>query len=110
MDVRWESEADADAAIALAFHDPRISIIFDTLIENLCAIADRPLTPRELLAALPITNKERVRWTKDGRLPRSGSVTIRRGHLISVPTYSVSNVERIKSDPGILDAWRDLDG
>ena len=105
--MQWETESDA--VIALTFADPRIWTLLDNLTERLAALADRPLTPRELLIALPITNKERLRWTKDGRLARSGAVTIKRGHLISVPTYSVAVVERIRADLAVIEAWREID-
>lgn len=71
--------------------------------------ARRPLTPRLLMAALPITNKERLRWTKDGRLPRSGSVMIRAAHPVSVGTYAVDAVARLVADPSIIAAWRRAD-
>lgn len=71
--------------------------------------ARRPLTPRLLMAALPITNKERLRWTKDGRLPRSGSVTIRAAHPVSVGTYGVDTVAKLVADPSIIEAWRRAD-
>ncbi|WP_150127009.1 hypothetical protein [Sphingomonas panacis] len=71
--------------------------------------ARRPLTPRLLMAALSITNKERLRWTKDGRLPRSGSVTIRAAHPVSVSTYGVDTVAELVADPSIIAAWRRAD-
>src|SRR5580700_6776554 len=60
----------------------------DDLAEALARIAWRPLTPRLVAAALGISGQERARWTKDGRLPQSGQVLVRRGPLLSVPTYS----------------------
>ncbi|MEH3101646.1 hypothetical protein [Sphingomonas adhaesiva] len=78
-------------------------------VDALVGPARRPLTPRLLLAALPITNKERFRWTKDGRLPRSGSVTIRAAHPVSVGTYAVDAVARLVADPSIIAAWRRAD-
>ena len=106
--MRWETETDA--IIPLAFSDARLWMIVEKMAEQLLAIATRPLTPRELLAALPISNKERLRWTKDGRLPRSGAVTIRRGHLIAVPTYRVADVEQIRANLSVVEAWREFDG
>jgi hypothetical protein len=73
---------------------------------ELTAIAFRPFTPRLLVTALSITNQERLRWTKDGRLRTSGSVTIRRGQLINVPTYDVGMVEALLAKPSIIDSWR----
>lgn len=78
----------------------------EILSSELALVAFRPFTPRLLVAALSITNQERLRWTKDGRLPTSGSVTIRRGQLIHVPTYDVGMVEALLAEPSIVDAWR----
>jgi len=105
--IKWESATDA--IIPLAFSDATLWAIIERLTERLLTIAVRPLTPRELLVALPISNKERLRWTKDGRLPRSGAVTIRRGRLISVPTYRVADVEEICANLHVVEAWRESD-
>jgi hypothetical protein len=77
--------------------------------EVLAEIASRPLTPRLLVTALNITTKERLRWTKDGRLPRSGAVLVKRAHVVAVPTYAVSLVEELIARPDIIAAWRDQD-
>jgi hypothetical protein len=79
------------------------------VVAALAEIASRPLTPRLLAAALSITTKERLRWTKDGRLPRSGAVLVKRAHVVAVPTYSVSLAEELIARPDILAAWRDRD-
>ncbi|WP_137864252.1 MULTISPECIES: hypothetical protein [unclassified Sphingomonas] len=68
--------------------------------------ATRPLTPRLVLAALPITKQERVRWTKDGRLAQSGAVTMKRAQLISVPTYAIDTIAALVASPEILSRWR----
>jgi hypothetical protein len=103
----WES--DTLVGLALSIWHPKMTSMFDRLTEGLSVIADRPLTPKELLAALPITNRERLRWTKDNRLKRSGGMTIKRGKLVTVPTYSVSAAERILADHAMLDRWREAD-
>jgi hypothetical protein len=70
------------------------------LAEALAEIANRSLTPRFLVAALKITTRERLRWTKDGRLPKSGEVrTYRAAHLVVVPTYAISLVEELIARP-----------
>jgi hypothetical protein len=61
------------------------------------------------VAALNITKRERLRWTKDGRLPRSGAVLVKRAHVVAVPTYAVSLVEELMALPAILAIWRDQD-
>jgi hypothetical protein len=79
------------------------------LADALARIAWRPLTPRLVGAALGISGQERLRWTKDGRLPRSGQVAARRGNPLSVPTYSVEAIEKLARHPGIVTAWREQD-
>ena len=81
----------------------------DDLAEALARIAWRPLTRRLVAAALGISGQERARWTKDGRLPQSGQVLVRRGPLLSVPTYSVGVIEDLAAQPKILTAWREQD-
>jgi hypothetical protein len=66
----------------------------------------RPLTPRLVLDALPISTQERLRWTKDGRLAHSGAVTIRRGQPVSVTTYAVETIAALAADPAIISQWR----
>jgi hypothetical protein len=79
--------------------------------EVMAVIARRLLTPRLMTAALGIiTSRERLRWTKDGRLPSSGRVQVRRAGPPSIPTYSVSLVEGLVARPDILSAWRDQNG
>jgi hypothetical protein len=61
------------------------------------------------MTARPIANKERLRWTKDCRLPRSGSVTIRAAHPVSVGTYGVDAVAKLVAGPLIIASWRRAD-
>jgi hypothetical protein len=84
-------------------------LVLPRVAEVLAEIASRPLTPRLPVTALYITTKERLRWTKDGRLPRSGAVLVKRVHVVAVPTYAVSLVEELIARPEILAAWRDQD-
>jgi hypothetical protein len=104
---RWEWD---QATFRLILKDapdcPRFAGFCEIVSIDLTAIAFRPFTPRLLVTALSITNQERLRWTKDGRLRTSGSVTIRRGQLINVPTYDVGVVEALLAEPSIVDGWR----
>jgi hypothetical protein len=79
------------------------------LAEALARIATRPLTPRLVLEVLAISSAERVRWTKDGRLPRSGATIIKRGSLIAVPTYAVAMIEDLIAKPATITSWRQDD-
>ena len=79
------------------------------LAAALTIIACRPLTPRLVAAALGISGQERARWTKDGRLPHSGQVVVRRGSPLSIPTYSVEAIQNLAAHPEIVIAWRKRD-
>ena len=102
--LRWQSVSTASVLIT----DTRIEPdrFREMVAAHLAEVAGQPLTPRFLVAALGITSRERVRWTKDGRLKSSGSITIDRGQRIFVPVYAIEDVEILVSNPGILDRWR----
>jgi hypothetical protein len=76
---------------------------------SLRTIASRPLTPRLVQDVLGITARERLRWTKDGRLPTKGVVSFRRGQSISVRTYAPESIAKLLSDPGTIASWRAVD-
>lgn len=86
-----------------------IESVLMVLARALAIPASRPITPRLVCKALGITNRERLRWTKDRRLPQSGSVSIRRAQIISVPTYSVRRIQALADDASVIAAWRDAD-
>ncbi|MEP3145450.1 hypothetical protein [Qipengyuania citrea] len=73
------------------------------------AIATRALTPKEICKALEISNQERLRWTKDGRLKTSGTLTFAAGRRVTVPTYSARWVADLVKNHRIIDAWRKQD-
>lgn len=77
--------------------------------EVLTKIAHKPISQRRVESLLDITSAERKRWSKDGRLRPSGSAQIRRGSLISLPTYSPVMIEQLLKAPAILAAWRAFD-
>jgi hypothetical protein len=102
---------EAEQEIAIPAGDATSAeIILRELAEGLADIAWRPLTPRLLLTALNITSRERLRWTKDGRLQSSGRLQARQGTVAySVPTYSISEIEKLVACPDILARWRGQD-
>ena len=77
--------------------------------EVLTKIAHKPISQRRVESLLDITSAERRRWSKDGRLKPSGSARIRRGSLISLPTYSPVMIEQLLKSPAILADWRAFD-
>lgn len=76
------------------------------LDRRLGIIAARPLTPRLVQLALGISGKERVRWTKDGRLKSLGSSYLRGTHLVRFDTYASQYIARLARNPGIIAGWR----
>lgn len=72
-------------------------------------IANRPYTAGEVRERLGITNQERLRWTKDGRLKRGGNEIIHRGQNISVTTYDVAATDDLARSPETLERWRVAD-
>jgi hypothetical protein len=72
-------------------------------------IATRPCTPQVVVELLRIQPRERLRWTKDGRLRSSGSVSFRRGGALSCATYATEEVVRLYRRPEIIAAWRQAD-
>jgi hypothetical protein len=84
------------------------------VIEELDAVLDAfargGLTPRMVEHVLGISSRERIRWTKDGRLPKSGSASFRRGpNVIHFPLHPAHKIARLATDPSIVAAWRDAD-
>jgi hypothetical protein len=102
---RWDPQLKELTCAAAP--SPEVESRLDSLAEALARIAWRPLTPRLVAAALGISAQERVRWTKDGRLPRSGQAFARRGALLSVPTYAVALIEDLAAHPEKVAAWRE---
>lgn len=78
----------------------------DQLIEK---ISDRTLEPREVEALLSISSKERVRWTKDRRLPTEGRGSFRRGDKISYSTYSARKILKLSRNQKLIADWRAAD-
>lgn len=76
---------------------------------RLDAIAKRPLSPNLVEALLGISSQERLRWTKDGRLPTSGRATLRKGAVISIATHPADKILALAADPSIIAGWRNAD-
>ena len=76
----------------------------------LVRIARKPISQKHVERILRITSAERIRWGKDGRLPRSGTAQIRRGTRISLWTYPPGIIEDLAARPEIVAGWRAIDG
>ncbi|MGD9600145.1 MAG: hypothetical protein AB7P94_17865 [Steroidobacteraceae bacterium] len=79
------------------------------LIHHVEAIAKRPVTPRAVTDLLGISSAERLRWTKDGRLKKSGSHGLRHSQGARVPTYAADQVAHLAQRPEIISEWRQAD-
>ena len=60
-----------------------------------------------VIQVLGTSNRERIRWTKDGCLPAGGFANIRRGHLMSIPTYDPERIQALTQTD--IRAWREAD-
>jgi hypothetical protein len=67
---------------------------------------NQPMTPRMVEEVLSITKQERSRWSKDGRLRRSGTASFKRGQAIQIYTHSPEVVAALADDPTIIASWR----
>jgi hypothetical protein len=70
---------------------------------------NQPLTPRMVEEVLGITKQERSRWSKDGRLRRSGTANFKRGQAIQIYTHSADVIAALADDPSIIASWRSQD-
>ena len=78
----------------------------DKLRRDLHQIAIRPLSQKQVERHLGISSAERLRWTKDGRLPKSGIAQIKKGARITLTTYAVAAIEEIGARPELIARWR----
>src|SRR5262249_15381651 len=89
----------------------RVEQIVDDLKRKLDVIAKERLTPRMVEEILGITSKERSRWTKDGRLPKSGTSSFKRGRQkIQLSTHPPDKIAALAIHPEVIEAWRTNDG
>lgn len=85
-------------------------VLVDDIRERLFRIARKPISQLQVENILGITSRERIRWGKDGRLPRSGACRIRKGATeISLWTYPSEAIERLAANPAEIRRWRDDD-
>lgn len=68
------------------------------------------LTPRMVEEILGISAAERRRWNKDGRLPKSGAGSFRRGkQSISFDLHPPEKIARLAKDQALIARWRQDD-
>jgi hypothetical protein len=60
--------------------------------------------------ALGITSVERKRWTKDGRLTKSGTDSFRKGRVIfQIYLHPPKEIALLMANPSIIAGWRQAD-
>ncbi|WP_340672720.1 hypothetical protein [Bradyrhizobium ottawaense] len=74
------------------------------------AFRQERLHPRVVEEILGITSRERRRWTKDGRLPQSGSGSFRRGRQsIHFALHPATKIAALARQPETIDVCRNED-
>ena len=71
------------------------------------ALLEAPLTPRLVNTLLGISSQERIRWTKDGRLPTHGGILSQRGsQSFTVQLFQFHEIVRLARTPDTVREWR----
>jgi hypothetical protein len=82
--------------------------IIAVLDQELEECANSRLTPLEVEQTMGITSRERLKWTKDGRLPTDGTGSFRKnGITITFSLHPYSGIVAIK--PETVERWRQDD-
>jgi hypothetical protein len=68
------------------------------------------LSPKMVEEILGITSVERLRWTKDGRLPKSGTGSFRKGrHVFQFYLHPPAEIAELAAHPAVISRWREAD-
>lgn len=92
--------------LGMACHTPNKTRDIKKLITTVEEIRTRPFTPATVQDALGISSRERIRWTRDGKLRSVGTKMIKDRGRFSLTLYSVEDVARLLMSPEILASWR----
>ena len=84
-----------------------ITAALNDIDRDLGILAKRPLTAHLVEQALDITARERLRWTKGGRLRTAGTSKIRRGQQIVLNLYPIDSIEQLIREPQRIQSWRE---
>jgi hypothetical protein len=75
--------------------------------KKLDALARERLPFKMMEVILGITSSERTRWNKDGRLPRSGTGTFKKGRqIIQFAMHPIDKIAELARNPAVISAWR----
>jgi hypothetical protein len=87
-----------------------VTAIRQALIASLAKLAQKPISQRHVERLLAISSAERLRWSKAGWLPVSGSAMISRGSSrITLATYPPVAMEDLMACPEVIESWRQAD-
>jgi hypothetical protein len=68
------------------------------------------LIPKIVEDVLGISAKERRRWTKDGRLPKSGTGQFKKGRQVfQFYLHPAEEIAKLAANPKIIADWRKAD-
>jgi len=89
---------------------PYVSETLRLADEKLDLFSREKLTAKDVEKLLGITALERQRWTKDGRLPHSGTVSFKRGKtVVQLATYLRETIFAFWNQPELIKRWREID-
>jgi len=73
-------------------------------------VAKERLSPQMVEEILGITSAERNGWNKDGRLPKSGTGSFKKGRQqIYFYLHPVTEIAKLAANPKIIAEWREAD-
>lgn len=94
----------------LPFAGFEAAIRIDPELAVLDAFGQEQLYPRVVEEILGITSRERRRWTKDGRLHKSGAGSFYRGRQpIHFSLHPALQIAALSKSPEIIESWRKAD-
>lgn len=108
---RLHEDGEGITAQIVEADDVAVESIVATIDHKLDDLGQEPLTAKMAEEILGITSRERVRWSKDGRLPNVGKASFRRGqNRINLFTYSPTAIAELAAAPEVIAKWRTMDG
>ena len=89
---------------------PQLKIVIAKIDRLLDRFAKERLTPRMVEEILGISAAERLRWSKDERLPKSGTGSFRQGkQSIHFNLHPPDKIAELAADRSVIAKWREQD-
>jgi hypothetical protein len=94
--------------ITAVFHDTSTLTKLRVAIDRVMSAFEREkLHPQVVQEILHITPRERIRWTKDGRLRQAGKGVLSSGwQTVHFPLYRRDQILELRQSPATIAAWR----